>query len=90
MLSSAASATSTRKPFIATSRMGGIRRTSGTGGGAPTKTCRQTAAEKQKALKITSSVPVATIIQSETTPARRLLAPMPHASAPRPVRTHAA
>src|SRR6476659_8782234 len=32
MLSSAVSATSTRKPFIPRSRMGGIRRTSGTGG----------------------------------------------------------
>src|SRR4051812_35037075 len=49
MPSKAASATSARNRFKTTRMAGGRRGMSGFGGGAPTKSCRQTPATKQKA-----------------------------------------
>src|SRR6266487_6599572 len=58
---SAASATSARKPFTATKTQGGIRDTSTRGGGTPGSRWRHTAASKQNALNKTRTLPVARI-----------------------------
>ena len=90
MLSSAANATSVKKPFAATKRAGGSCPTSGSGGGAPVNRLRQTATTKQNALNRTRREPVMTIIHSGTTPSKSFFAPIPLASEASPVRIQAA
>src|SRR6478752_1640357 len=72
---STASATSARKPFSANSSTRGRRRTSGSGGGAPGESWRQTAAPKQKAANAASTEPVNVTLQSGITPPSVFFAP---------------
>ena len=62
----------------------------GAGGGGPGSSCRHTAAAKQKPLNSTSTLPVRPISQPGRTLDSSEWAPMPLASATRPVRTQAA
>jgi hypothetical protein len=84
------SATRPRKPFTSTSTTAFIRGTSGSGCGGWPKSWRHTAAPKQNALNRISSEPATIVIQFGTMPSRSFFAPMPLASAARPVRTQAA